>query len=131
MVCMLRGVRQARNGPAARAAGLPPLRPSFQLYHMAIPQLQPPTEPDQTPATDGAGAGTVARPGDVPSPAALAAVVPPPAVSRVPIHKEDPNKQIQLDRMKRRATGLLVGASVVFAITLVLEKRYPWLGYVR
>src|SRR5215218_8711136 len=106
MVCMLRGVRQARNGPAARAAALPPLRPSFQLYDMAIPQLQPPTEPDQTPASDGTGAETVARPGNVPPPAAL--VAPPPAAPRVPIHKEDPNKQIQLDRMKRRATGLLV-----------------------
>ena len=61
---------------------------------MAIPQLQPPTEPDQTPASDGTGAETVARPGNVPPPAAL--VAPPPAAPRVPIHKEDPNKQIQL-----------------------------------
>jgi uncharacterized membrane-anchored protein YjiN (DUF445 family) len=49
----------------------------------------------------------------------------------VPIHKEDPNKQIQLDRMKRRATGLLVGATVLFIVTLVLERTYPWLGFVR
>ena len=54
-----------------------------------------------------------------------------PALPRVPIHKEDPNKQIQLDRMKRRATGLLVGATVVFVVTLVLERTYPWLGFVR
>jgi uncharacterized membrane-anchored protein YjiN (DUF445 family) len=54
-----------------------------------------------------------------------------PPVPRVPIHKEDPNKQIQLDRMKRRATGLLVAASVVFVIAVSLESRYPWLGYVR
>jgi uncharacterized membrane-anchored protein YjiN (DUF445 family) len=49
----------------------------------------------------------------------------------VPIHKEDPNKQIQLDRMKRRAGGLLIAATVVFAITLALEGRFEWLGYVR
>jgi len=54
-----------------------------------------------------------------------------PAVPRVPIHKEDPNKQIQLDRMKRRATGLLVAATVVFVVTLALEPRFPWLGYLR
>jgi uncharacterized membrane-anchored protein YjiN (DUF445 family) len=53
------------------------------------------------------------------------------AAPRVPIHKEDPNKQIQLDRMKRRATGLLVGASVVFAVSLIFESRWPWLGFVR
>jgi uncharacterized membrane-anchored protein YjiN (DUF445 family) len=61
----------------------------------------------------------------------VAPVAPPPAAPRVPIHKEDPNKQIQLDRMKRRATGLLVGASVLFVITLVLERQFPWLGFVR
>jgi uncharacterized membrane-anchored protein YjiN (DUF445 family) len=40
-------------------------------------------------------------------------------------------KQLQLDRMKRRATGLLVVMSVVFLAALVLEPRLPWLGYVR
>src|SRR6185436_10137015 len=126
MVCMLRGVRQARNGPAAPAAALPPLRLSFQLYEMAIPQLQPPTEPDQTPATEGTGAAPVPRPEEALPPVAVAAVAPPPAVLRVPIHKEDPNKQIQLDRMKRRATGLLVGATVIFIASLVLERQFPW-----
>ena len=33
--------------------------------------------------------------------------------------------------MKRRATGLLVVATVVFAITRLLEPRYPWLGFLR
>lgn len=82
---------------------------------MAIPQLRPPEEPDQ------------------PGPAAVepAAMLPAPSVPRVPVHKEDPNKQIQLDRMKRRATGLLVGATVLFVVTLVLERTYPWLGFVR
>jgi uncharacterized membrane-anchored protein YjiN (DUF445 family) len=40
-------------------------------------------------------------------------------------------KQVQLDRMKRRATGLLVVMSIVFLATLILEARHPWLGYVR
>jgi uncharacterized membrane-anchored protein YjiN (DUF445 family) len=40
-------------------------------------------------------------------------------------------KQLELDRMKRRATGLLVVMSAVFMAALVLEPRYPWLGYVR
>src|ERR671924_2226864 len=40
-------------------------------------------------------------------------------------------KQAQLDLMKRRATGLLVAMSVLFLVTLFLEARYPWLGYVR
>jgi uncharacterized membrane-anchored protein YjiN (DUF445 family) len=88
---------------------------------MAIPQLHPPAEPDQTPANEPTGAAIVPRPVDPPAPSA----------PRVPIHNEDPNKQIQLDRMKRRATGLLVGASVLFAITLVLERQFPWLGFVR
>src|SRR5688572_17062716 len=80
---------------------------------MAIPQLRPPAEPDQAPADIAPAAHTM------------------PAAPRVPIHKEDPNKQIQLDRMKRRAGGLLIAASVLFAITLALEGRFPWLGYVR
>jgi len=33
--------------------------------------------------------------------------------------------------MKRNATGLLVAATVVFAITRAQEDRHPWLGYVR
>ena len=40
-------------------------------------------------------------------------------------------KQIQLDRMKRRATGLLVLMGVVFVAAWVLESAHPWLGYVR
>src|SRR5215208_7478491 len=40
-------------------------------------------------------------------------------------------KQIQLDRMKRRATGLLVLMGVVFVAAWMLEAAYPWLGYVR
>ncbi len=40
-------------------------------------------------------------------------------------------KQLQLDRMKRRATGLLVLMSVVFVAAWLLEPSHPWLGYVR
>src|SRR5690349_19041135 len=82
---------------------------------MAIPQLRPPDEPDQ------------------PAPVAVepTPMLPAPPIPRVPIHKDDPNKQIQLDRMKRRATGLLIGASLLFVVTLVLERTYPWLGFIR
>lgn len=44
---------------------------------------------------------------------------------------DDAEKQERLDRMKRRATGLLIAATVVFAVTRWLEARYPWLGIVR
>ena len=40
-------------------------------------------------------------------------------------------KQLQLDRMKRRATGLLVAMAAVFAAAWMLEAAHPWLGYVR
>jgi uncharacterized membrane-anchored protein YjiN (DUF445 family) len=40
-------------------------------------------------------------------------------------------RQRNLDRMKRRATGLLVLMGVVFIGTSILEPQYPWLGYIR
>ncbi len=40
-------------------------------------------------------------------------------------------KQLQLARMKRRATGLLVLMAFVFVAAWLLEPRYPWLGYIR
>ncbi|HUR95525.1 MAG TPA: DUF445 family protein [Gemmatimonadales bacterium] len=40
-------------------------------------------------------------------------------------------KQLQLDRMKRKATGLLVLMAVVFLAAWMLEAAHPWLGYVR
>jgi uncharacterized membrane-anchored protein YjiN (DUF445 family) len=40
-------------------------------------------------------------------------------------------RQKQLDTMKRRATMLLAGATVLFVITRAFESRYPWLGYIR
>lgn len=44
---------------------------------------------------------------------------------------DDAQRQAQLDRMKRRATGLLALAAAVFAVAGLYEFRYPWLGYVR
>ncbi len=40
-------------------------------------------------------------------------------------------RQKQLDTMKRRATLLLAGATVLFVITRAFESRYPWIGYIR
>ncbi len=44
---------------------------------------------------------------------------------------DDDVKQAQLDRMKRFATGLLVAATVIFAVTRILEHGHPWLGFIR
>ena len=40
-------------------------------------------------------------------------------------------RQAALDRMKRRATGLLVGATVVFIAARALEARFAWIGILR
>lgn len=40
-------------------------------------------------------------------------------------------RQQQLDTMKRRATLLLVGATVLFVITRAIESRFPWIGIIR
>jgi uncharacterized membrane-anchored protein YjiN (DUF445 family) len=45
--------------------------------------------------------------------------------------KDDPAKQIELDRMKRRATALLAAVAAVFVAALFFEGAYPWVGYVR
>src|SRR5579872_5473596 len=44
---------------------------------------------------------------------------------------DDADRQAQLDRMKRRATGLLVVATAIFGVTRWYESRYPWLGFIR
>jgi uncharacterized membrane-anchored protein YjiN (DUF445 family) len=44
---------------------------------------------------------------------------------------DEVERQRRLDRMKRRATGLLILATVIFVITRLLEGRYPWIGYIR
>jgi uncharacterized membrane-anchored protein YjiN (DUF445 family) len=40
-------------------------------------------------------------------------------------------RQRNLERMKWRATGLLVVMGVIFVVTTLLEPRHPWIGYVR
>jgi uncharacterized membrane-anchored protein YjiN (DUF445 family) len=40
-------------------------------------------------------------------------------------------RQRNLDRMKSRATGLLVFMGVVFVVTRLFEPEHPWLGYIR
>ena len=45
--------------------------------------------------------------------------------------QDEATRQAALDRMKRRATMLLVLAAVVFLAARLLEPRYPWLGIVR
>jgi len=40
-------------------------------------------------------------------------------------------RQAQLDTMKRRATMLLAGATVLFIVTRVFESRFPWIGVIR
>ena len=40
-------------------------------------------------------------------------------------------RQRNLERMKRRATGLLVLMGVIFLVTRAYEPMYPWLGYIR
>jgi uncharacterized membrane-anchored protein YjiN (DUF445 family) len=45
--------------------------------------------------------------------------------------KDEEVKREQLDKMKFRATGLLVAATVVYVIARVLEERWPGFGYLR
>jgi uncharacterized membrane-anchored protein YjiN (DUF445 family) len=40
-------------------------------------------------------------------------------------------RQRNLDRMKLRATGLLVLMGIIFIVARTYEAQYPWLGYVR
>src|SRR5437899_2154126 len=73
----------------------------------------PPAHPAASPATANGGGG------------AAAAVTP--AWSR----PDDASRQAQLEAMKRRATGLLALAVVVFVTARVVEAQDPWLGWVR
>jgi uncharacterized membrane-anchored protein YjiN (DUF445 family) len=40
-------------------------------------------------------------------------------------------RQRNLDRMKLRATGLLVLMGIIFIVARAYEAQYPWLGYIR
>src|SRR5207302_6615942 len=44
---------------------------------------------------------------------------------------DDAERQARLDAMKRRATGFLAIALLVFIVASLYESLYPWLGYVR
>ena len=44
---------------------------------------------------------------------------------------DEVERQRRLDQMKRRATGLLILATIVFAAARLMEPRYPWIGYIR
>jgi uncharacterized membrane-anchored protein YjiN (DUF445 family) len=45
--------------------------------------------------------------------------------------QDEATRQAQLDRMKRRATALLVIATVIFVAARLFESRYPWIGIIR
>ena len=40
-------------------------------------------------------------------------------------------RQRNLERMKRRATGLLVLMGMIFIVARILEAQHPWIGYLR
>src|SRR5437764_10007045 len=44
---------------------------------------------------------------------------------------DEATRQVQLDRMKRRATALLIAATVIFIVARVFESRLPWIGIIR
>ena len=71
----------------------------------SAPPIQPPASPDTASPPRGAT----------------------PAWSR----PDDATRQAALDAMKRRATGLLGLAAVVFAAASAFQAQYPWLGWVR
>jgi uncharacterized membrane-anchored protein YjiN (DUF445 family) len=45
--------------------------------------------------------------------------------------QDEATRQAQLDRMKRRATALLVVATVIFIVAKFFESRHPWVGIIR
>jgi uncharacterized membrane-anchored protein YjiN (DUF445 family) len=45
--------------------------------------------------------------------------------------QDEATRQAQLDRMKRRATALLVLATVIFVVASIFEKHYGWIGFIR
>src|SRR5947208_500079 len=44
---------------------------------------------------------------------------------------DDAEREARLNAMKRRATGLLAVALLVFIVASLYESQFPWLGYVR
>ena len=106
------GVASDAAAPAVGAAlgALPPRAPAAAVPAGALPAVP------KVPAVSADRGGA--------APAAHDPSVPPPLSDEV-------EKQRALDVMKRRATGLLVAAAALFVVASVLERRYPWLGFVR
>src|SRR5881227_3249458 len=44
---------------------------------------------------------------------------------------DEATRQAQLDRMKRRATALLIAATVIFIVARAFESHFPWIGILR
>jgi uncharacterized membrane-anchored protein YjiN (DUF445 family) len=44
---------------------------------------------------------------------------------------DDAERERRLRSMKRRATGLLVGAAVLYVLTRIFEARWPWVSWIR
>ena len=68
--------------------------------------------------------------------ASMTSPAPAPAPAPAPVtpqwsRPDDAERQAKLDAMKRRATGLLAIALLVFVAASVFEPQFPWLGYVR
>jgi uncharacterized membrane-anchored protein YjiN (DUF445 family) len=59
-----------------------------------------------------------------------AAAAPAGSIALQPI-KDEEQKREQLDKMKFRATGMLVVATLIYIAARLLEDRWPWVGYVR
>src|SRR5256885_6846670 len=45
--------------------------------------------------------------------------------------QDEATRQAQLDEMKRRATALLIGATIIFIVARAFESRLPWIGIIR
>lgn len=67
----------------------------------------------------------------LPPPATPDTAPPPRGVTPAWSRPDDDTRQAALDAMKRRATGLLGLAAVVFAGASAFQAQYPWLGWVR
>jgi uncharacterized membrane-anchored protein YjiN (DUF445 family) len=44
---------------------------------------------------------------------------------------DEATRQAQLDRMKRRATALLIAATIIFIVARAFESHLPWIGIIR
>ena len=71
-------------------------------------------------------------PSPVPAPRAPNAIAKaPPGPRAIASLADEAARQAALDSMKRRATGLLIFATVLFVVTRALESRWHWLAIVR